>query len=170
MNWDTMQGDWKQFKGKVKEQWGKLTDDDLNRIEGKRDQLAGAIQKRYGIEKDEAEQQVKAFEDKCGQCEHEGARMESGSHGRQSQPMNPAGHDPAHNPNREKSATAMKNRIVGKTNRLKAMIRNSRRVKALSGPWKRRREPKSTWKANSPAARSSIRRGNGLRNSRSLTE
>jgi uncharacterized protein YjbJ (UPF0337 family) len=108
MNWDTMQGDWKQFKGKVKEQWGKLTDDDLNRIEGKRDQLAGAIQKRYGIEKDEAEQQVKAFEDKCGQCEHEGARMESGSHGRQSQPMNPAGHDPAHNPNREKSATAMK--------------------------------------------------------------
>ena len=43
MNWDTVKGDWKQFKGKVKEQWGKLTDDDLNRIEGKRDQLAGAI-------------------------------------------------------------------------------------------------------------------------------
>ena len=45
MNWDTVKGDWKQFKGKVKEQWGKLTDDDLNRIEGKRDQLAGAIEK-----------------------------------------------------------------------------------------------------------------------------
>jgi uncharacterized protein YjbJ (UPF0337 family) len=46
----------------VKEQWGKLTDDELDRIEGHRDQLAGAIQKRYGIAKDEAERQVKEFE------------------------------------------------------------------------------------------------------------
>jgi len=49
MNWDTVKGEWKQFRGKVKEQWGKLTDDDLDRIEGKRDQLLGAVQKRYGL-------------------------------------------------------------------------------------------------------------------------
>jgi uncharacterized protein YjbJ (UPF0337 family) len=62
MNWDRMAGDWKQFKGSVKEQWGKLTDDDLTRVEGKRDQLVGRIQNRYGIAKDEAERQVKDWE------------------------------------------------------------------------------------------------------------
>ena len=55
-------------KGKVKEQWGKLTDDELDRIEGRRDQLAGAIQKRYGIAKDEAERQMKEFEKSCDSC------------------------------------------------------------------------------------------------------
>jgi uncharacterized protein YjbJ (UPF0337 family) len=62
MNWDQIAGDWKQFKGKVKEQWGKLSDDDLSRIEGKRDQLVGSIQQRYGIAKDEAERQVNDWE------------------------------------------------------------------------------------------------------------
>jgi uncharacterized protein YjbJ (UPF0337 family) len=62
MNWDTIQGNWKQFKGNVKEQWGKLTDDDLDRIAGKRDQLAGRIQEAYGIEKDEVEKQIHEFE------------------------------------------------------------------------------------------------------------
>jgi uncharacterized protein YjbJ (UPF0337 family) len=62
MNWDRLAGDWKQFKGSVKEQWGKLTDDDLTRVEGKRDQLVGRIQNRYGIAKDEAERQVKDWE------------------------------------------------------------------------------------------------------------
>ena len=62
MNWDTTKGNWNQFKGKVKEQWGKLTDDDLARIEGQRDQLLGRVQERYGIEKEEAERQVKQFE------------------------------------------------------------------------------------------------------------
>jgi uncharacterized protein YjbJ (UPF0337 family) len=62
MNWDRIGGDWKQFKGSVKEQWGKLTDDDLTRVEGKRDQLVGRIQNRYGIAKDEAERQVKDWE------------------------------------------------------------------------------------------------------------
>jgi uncharacterized protein YjbJ (UPF0337 family) len=71
MNWDTIKGDWKQFKGKVKEKWGKLTDDDLNKIQGRRDQLAGAIQKTYGIAKDEAEKQVKDFETTCSACESE---------------------------------------------------------------------------------------------------
>ena len=62
MNWDTVKGQWKQFRGKVKEQWGQLTDDDLDRIEGKRDQLLGAVQKRYGVARDEAERQVRDFE------------------------------------------------------------------------------------------------------------
>ena len=62
INWDTAAGDWKTFKGKVKEQWGKLTDDDLTRIEGKRDQLLGRIQERYGIAKDEADKQLKEWE------------------------------------------------------------------------------------------------------------
>ena len=66
MNWDTVKGEWKQVRGKIKEQWGKLTDDDLDRLEGKRDQLLGAVQKRYGIAKDEAEWQVKQFESSCG--------------------------------------------------------------------------------------------------------
>ena len=58
MNWDTIEGNWTQIKGKVKEQWGKLTDDDFDVIAGKRDQLTGKIQERYGIAKDEAEKQV----------------------------------------------------------------------------------------------------------------
>jgi uncharacterized protein YjbJ (UPF0337 family) len=66
MNWDTVKGDWKQFRGKIKEQWGKLTDDDLDRIEGKRDQLLGAVQKRYGLAKGEAERQIGKFESTMG--------------------------------------------------------------------------------------------------------
>lgn len=58
MNWDRIEGNWKIFKGRVKDQWGKLTDDDLDRAAGKRDQLAGRIQERYGIAKDEADRQV----------------------------------------------------------------------------------------------------------------
>lgn len=52
----------KQFKGKVKEQWGKLTDDDMTIIEGKRDQLVGKIQERYGYQKDQAEKEVDSWE------------------------------------------------------------------------------------------------------------
>lgn len=62
MNSDTIKGNWKQMTGKVKEQWGKLTDDDLTVIEGKRDQLIGRIQERYGVARDEAESQVKQWE------------------------------------------------------------------------------------------------------------
>jgi uncharacterized protein YjbJ (UPF0337 family) len=61
MNWDRIEGNWKQFTGRVKEQWGKLTDDDLDMIAGKRDQLVGRIQESYGITKDEAERQVDQF-------------------------------------------------------------------------------------------------------------
>lgn len=62
MNKDTVKGNWKQFKGKVKEQWGKLTDDDLEVIAGKRDQLVGKIQEREGIARDAAEKQVSDWE------------------------------------------------------------------------------------------------------------
>jgi uncharacterized protein YjbJ (UPF0337 family) len=62
MNWDTIQGQWKQAGGKVKEKWGKLTDDDLTVINGKRDQLVGLVQERYGIAKDAAEKQISEFE------------------------------------------------------------------------------------------------------------
>jgi uncharacterized protein YjbJ (UPF0337 family) len=61
MNWDRVEGNWKQFTGKVKEQWGKLTDDDITVIGGKQDQLVGRIQERYGVAKDEAEKQVKTW-------------------------------------------------------------------------------------------------------------
>ncbi len=63
MNWDQIQGDWKQLTGKIKEKWGKLTDDDLTMIAGKRDQLAGLIQERYGVAKDQAEKQLHEFMD-----------------------------------------------------------------------------------------------------------
>jgi uncharacterized protein YjbJ (UPF0337 family) len=63
MNWDVIEGNWKQFTGKVKEQWGKLTDDHVDTIAGKRDQLAGKIQETYGVTKDEAEKQIKRFEE-----------------------------------------------------------------------------------------------------------
>jgi len=58
MNWDRIEGKWKQILGAVKARWGQLTDDDLNVIAGKRDQLIGRLQERYGIAKDEAQRQV----------------------------------------------------------------------------------------------------------------
>lgn len=64
MNQDIFEGNWKQAKGKAKEQWGKLTNDDLDVIAGKRDQLLGKIQERYGVARDEAEKQVRDFESK----------------------------------------------------------------------------------------------------------
>ena len=62
MDWNIVEGNWKQFKGEVKTQWGKLTDDHLDVIAGKRDQLMGKIQESYGITKDEAEKQIVDFE------------------------------------------------------------------------------------------------------------
>ncbi len=59
MNWDQIKGNWKQFSGQAKQQWGKLTDDDLAVVDGKREELAGRIQERYGCAKDEAEKQIK---------------------------------------------------------------------------------------------------------------
>jgi uncharacterized protein YjbJ (UPF0337 family) len=58
MNWDRIEGNWKQFKGKARQQWAKLTDDDVEFVEGKRTELAGRIQQRYGVARDEAERQI----------------------------------------------------------------------------------------------------------------
>ena len=58
MNWDQVEGKWKQFSGSIKERWGKLTDDDLTTIGGKKDQLVGRIQERYGISREEAHRQL----------------------------------------------------------------------------------------------------------------
>ncbi len=58
MNWDSILGKWKQYSGEAKKQWGQLTDDELMEINGNREILAGKIQERYGIAKDEANQQI----------------------------------------------------------------------------------------------------------------
>ena len=62
MNWDRIQGNWKQVVGNAKAQWGKLTDDDLDVVAGRREQLAGKIQERYGIAKDEVDKQIADWE------------------------------------------------------------------------------------------------------------
>jgi uncharacterized protein YjbJ (UPF0337 family) len=61
MDWDRIAGNWKQFTGKAKEQWGKLTDDELDQIQGKREQLEGKIQERYGYAKDKTREEVDAW-------------------------------------------------------------------------------------------------------------
>ena len=64
MNWDIVEGNWKQFRGKVKARWGNLTDDNLDVIAGKRTELAGKIQEAYGLSLEEAERQIKSFEER----------------------------------------------------------------------------------------------------------
>mgnify|MGYP001627754088 CR=1 FL=1 len=61
MNWDKIEGNWKQFKGEAQAQWGKLTNDDLDVAEGNREKLVGKLQERYGYAKDEAEKEVDSF-------------------------------------------------------------------------------------------------------------
>ena len=61
MNWDRIEGNWKEFKGKVQQKWGKLTDDDMSQIEGKRSELSGRLQQRYGVAKDEANRQINTW-------------------------------------------------------------------------------------------------------------
>ena len=65
MNWDQIQGNWKQAVGQVKEQWGKLTDDDIDVVAGRRDQLAGKIQERYGVALHDAEKQIAEWQRKA---------------------------------------------------------------------------------------------------------
>jgi uncharacterized protein YjbJ (UPF0337 family) len=62
MNWDRIQGNWKQMTGSLRAKWGKLTDDDFEQLGGHKDKLVGRIQERYGIQKDEAERQVNEWE------------------------------------------------------------------------------------------------------------
>jgi len=61
MNWDQIAGNWKQVQGQIKQQWGKLTDDDLERVAGKRDELVGMLQERYGYAKARAEKEIDDF-------------------------------------------------------------------------------------------------------------
>jgi len=58
MDWNRVEGNWKQLRGKAKQQWGKLTDDDLTYVAGRREELAGKIQERYGLAKDAAQKQA----------------------------------------------------------------------------------------------------------------
>jgi uncharacterized protein YjbJ (UPF0337 family) len=62
MNWDQIKGNWRNYKGRLKEQWGEITDDDLDRIDGKREQLLGTLQNKYGKTKEAAEEEVREFE------------------------------------------------------------------------------------------------------------
>ena len=61
MNWDQVEGKWKEFSGKVKQKWDKLTDDDLGRISGKKDELIGSLQKHYGYGKEQAQREIDDF-------------------------------------------------------------------------------------------------------------
>jgi uncharacterized protein YjbJ (UPF0337 family) len=66
MNWDVIEGNWKQLKGKVQQQWGKLTDDDLKLVEGKQSELAGRLQERYGYTKEQAHSEIESWAKKHG--------------------------------------------------------------------------------------------------------
>ncbi len=61
MNWDQVQGQFKQLGGKIKQKWAKLTDDDLQLLSGKKDEFVGKLQEKYGYQKDQAEREVDAF-------------------------------------------------------------------------------------------------------------
>ena len=65
MNWDRIEGKWHEMKGYAKEKWGDLTDDELTQIKGKRDRLAGVVQQKYGLAKEEVEKQISEFERSC---------------------------------------------------------------------------------------------------------
>jgi uncharacterized protein YjbJ (UPF0337 family) len=65
MNWDVIQGKWREFKGQVKQHWAELTNDDLDQIDGRREELVGRLQQRYGYAKDEAEREIDKFQDSC---------------------------------------------------------------------------------------------------------
>jgi uncharacterized protein YjbJ (UPF0337 family) len=73
MNQDTLKGQWTQVKGRIREQWGKLTDDDLDQIQGRAEQLVGKLQERYGIAREEAERQLSEWSPAI-RAEHGGAR------------------------------------------------------------------------------------------------
>jgi uncharacterized protein YjbJ (UPF0337 family) len=77
MNWDRIQGNWKQFKGKVQEKWGKLTDDHVNAIDGRREILAGKLQEAYGIGKEEADTQINDWQKSVREVanDYDGARQ-----------------------------------------------------------------------------------------------
>jgi uncharacterized protein YjbJ (UPF0337 family) len=74
--WDQIEGGWKQFQGEVRTAWGKLTDDDLEQVKGKRDVLAGKIQERYGIAKEEANRQIDEWANKLDRSKYDTAKRD----------------------------------------------------------------------------------------------
>ena len=79
MNRDILEGNWTQLKGKVRERWGKLTDDDLDKVAGKRDQLIGTIQEKYGQARDKVEEEVREFESRMDKEVHSTSASSSSS-------------------------------------------------------------------------------------------
>ncbi|MDX2133001.1 MAG: CsbD family protein [Planctomycetota bacterium] len=65
MNWDTIEGQWKDMKGRVREQWGRLTDDEIDQIAGRRERLEGAVQRAYGKTRDEVQREVDDWARDC---------------------------------------------------------------------------------------------------------
>ena len=65
MNWTTIEGNWRQLAGRIRERWGKLTGDEIDEIAGRKDQLLGRLQERYGIAREEAEEEIDAFVHDC---------------------------------------------------------------------------------------------------------
>lgn len=81
MSWDRIEGNWEMAKGKVREMWGKLTNDDLDVIKGRRQQLSGKLQERYGYVKDKAEEEINRFlkrypsdDESCGSCKSDDSK------------------------------------------------------------------------------------------------
>jgi uncharacterized protein YjbJ (UPF0337 family) len=68
MNWDQIAGNWKQMKGQIREQWGELTDDELEAVRGRRDQFEGLLQRKFGMAKEEVKRQIDEFQLKCHTC------------------------------------------------------------------------------------------------------
>jgi len=64
VNWNMIEGNWKQFTGKLRSKWAKLTDDDWNYVAGKKDELVGKLQERYGYQKEQAQKEVDEYVDK----------------------------------------------------------------------------------------------------------
>jgi uncharacterized protein YjbJ (UPF0337 family) len=91
MNWDQVEGKWKQYKGQVKEKWGKFTDDDIDVINGRRQQLIGKIQEHYGLAKEAAEKQADEFVRGLHAEEREEARREGRKEGRDQERARKAG-------------------------------------------------------------------------------
>ena len=82
MNWDQIEGKWKQYSGEIKEKWGKLTDDDLTTIRGKRDQPVRKLHERYGLAKDQAEKQIDEFIRSLGAANEETEKQKTHGSGR----------------------------------------------------------------------------------------
>ena len=95
MNWDRIEGNWKQLKGNVKQQWAKLTDDDLDLVNGKREELAGKIQAAYGLTKDEAEKQLDSWQN--SQTDSDDELVDETLHSNKSTQTNKYGHDDSSN-------------------------------------------------------------------------